>query len=192
MGDESNVQSTAMAVAEILKAAPVYQDLLQPAAKQLGQSLETVTKTLNIVLAPIAVMVWGYETVRASVIAKVADRLKDVPPEKITTPPANIAGPTMEALRYVGDNDELQQLYANLLAASINTDTRDAAHPAFVEIIRQLSPDEARMLILISRIGAVPKLDLRHQDPAGQGRWVLKHFTSGSSSWRACFLRSGT
>ena len=31
----------------------VYKDVIQPAAKETGQTLETVAKTVNVVLAPL-------------------------------------------------------------------------------------------------------------------------------------------
>jgi hypothetical protein len=40
-------------------------------------------------------------------------------------------------------------MYANLLATAMNTETASKAHPAFVSIIGQLTPDEARILPLV-------------------------------------------
>ncbi|MDR6943028.1 hypothetical protein [Mucilaginibacter pocheonensis] len=42
---ESNVKSTIEAVTGLVKAVPVYEDALQPAAKQVGKSLETGCKS---------------------------------------------------------------------------------------------------------------------------------------------------
>ena len=43
------------------------------------------------------------------------------------------------------DSDELRTLYANLLAKSIYLDTKDSVHPAFTEIIKNLSPADCRV-----------------------------------------------
>jgi len=67
------------------------------------------------------------------------------PPDQIVVPKPNVAGPALEALRYTWHEETLSDLYANLLAASsMDKSTADGAHPAFVEIIRQLTPDEAK------------------------------------------------
>jgi hypothetical protein len=76
--------------------------------------------------------------------ARVHGRLKDVPEERIQPPPANIEAPT--ALQYVllGDGPDMAQLrefFENLLATSMDRDTTASAHPAFVSMIAQLTPD---------------------------------------------------
>lgn len=144
--DSSSVKDVIEAATGLVQAVPVYQDLLQPAAKQIGTALETVAKTLNVALAPVSALVWGYDQVKVFVDTKVADRLKNVPPENIITPKPNVAGPLLESLRYTGHESSLSDLYANLLAASMDKDTASGAHPAFVEIIRQLTPDEAKLV----------------------------------------------
>ena len=44
------------------------------------------------------------------------------------------------------NSKELRNMYANLLANSMNSDTKDSVHPAFIEIIKQLSPFEAKLM----------------------------------------------
>lgn len=41
---------------------------------------------------------------------------------------------------------ELRNLYANLLAKSMCTDTKDLVHPAYVDIIKQMTPLDAQIL----------------------------------------------
>jgi hypothetical protein len=57
----------------------------------------------------------------------------------------------------------LRDMYANLLAASMDTRTATGAHPAFVEIIRQLTPDEARLLRLLSQRRPFPLVTVRQE-----------------------------
>jgi hypothetical protein len=64
----------------------------------------------------------------------------------LITPPLHIAGPTLESLRYTGAIPPLRQMYENLLATAMDAESVEQAHPAFVEIIRQLTPDEAGIL----------------------------------------------
>ena len=61
-------------------------------------------------------------------------------------PPAyHIAIPATLALSYSMDSEELRSMYANLLAASMVKTTKQFVHPSFVEIIKQFSPDEAKV-----------------------------------------------
>lgn len=57
-----------------------------------------------------------------------------------------MAGPALEALKYTGHEEELREMYANLLVTSLNVETAKKAHPSFVEVIKQLEPKEARLI----------------------------------------------
>jgi hypothetical protein len=155
------IRDTAEAVKGIVEAVPVYQDVLQPAAKELGIALQTLAKTVHIALAPVGALVWGFDKIKEFVSTRVAEKLKGVPIENIGTPKANIAGPALEALRYTGHEEALREMYANLLATSMDKTRARKAHPAFVEIIRQLTPDEAKIVQLFARPKPLPLLDLR-------------------------------
>ena len=62
-------------------------------------------------------------------------------------------------------NVNLRELYANLLATSIDSITAHEAHPAFVEIIRQLTPDEARIVKYIFERMYLPIITVRVRLP---------------------------
>jgi hypothetical protein len=161
--EEIKIRETAEAVTGALTAVPVYQDVVQPAAQEIGKALQTVAKTVHMALAPVSALVWGYDQIKDFVSSKVADRLKNVPPERVISPKPNVAGPALESLRYTGHEESLSDLYANLLAASMDKATAEGAHPAFVEIIRQLTPDEAKILQLFLKSMPYPLLTVRRE-----------------------------
>ncbi|WP_054704783.1 DUF4393 domain-containing protein [Bacillus sp. JCM 19041] len=74
------------------------------------------------------------------------NKVSKIPLDKITEPELYIVGPTLEASKFYFENETLRELFANLIAASVNSDLHKRAHPSFVEIIKQLSSDEALML----------------------------------------------
>ncbi|HIC8860100.1 TPA: DUF4393 domain-containing protein [Aeromonas hydrophila] len=182
MSEENKIRDAADAIKGIVEAVPVYQDAVQPAAKEIGTALQTVAKTIHIVLAPVSALVWGYDKLTDFLSTRVADKLKDVPPEYIATPKPNVAGPALEALRYTGHEESLREMYANLLAASMDTRTAQGAHPAFVEIIKQLTPDEARLLKLFVVPRAFPLINVRREykvttDTQRGGNYLLINFS---------------
>lgn len=142
----SNVKETIEAVQGIVEAVPVYEDMLQPASKELGKGALTLAKTINMVLAPLSLMVWSFEKVKTTLVSGLEKKLTHVPEENIVTPAPEIAVPAIEALRYTGHNDELREMFTNLLATSMDNDTAANAHPSFVEIIKQISSDEAKII----------------------------------------------
>jgi hypothetical protein len=57
MSDDSKIRDTAEAVKGIVEAVPIYQDAVQPAAKEIGTALQTVAKSIHVVLAPVSALV---------------------------------------------------------------------------------------------------------------------------------------
>ncbi|MCE4052010.1 DUF4393 domain-containing protein [Bacillus sp. Au-Bac7] len=77
---------------------------------------------------------------------EVEKEIANVPPENLVEPPLHILGPTLEASKYYFDSEELRSMFAKLIAATINSEMISKAHPSFVEIIKQLSPLDAKNL----------------------------------------------
>lgn len=171
---ETNVKATIDAMTGLVTAIPIYQDTLQPSAKQIGKSLETVTKTVNIALAPVKLLVWGYEKIEEYITNRVAEKLKNIPTENITIPPISIAGPAVEALRFAGDDINLRELYANLLAASMDVTTQYLVHPGFVEIIKNLSGAEAIILEKFKDDEVYPLIDVKFINKDSHGEYIYE------------------
>lgn len=147
MDNPDRTSITKQITSEALELLPrAYEDLLRPAAQELGRGLETIAKSLNIVLSPLAGMVWGFDRLKEFLEDDISRRLEQRGIKKISTPAPSIAVPTLSALRYLGSEAELRDLFANLLVSAIDTESSSMVHPAFVEIIKQLSADEARIL----------------------------------------------
>lgn len=184
---ESNVKSTIDAVTGLVQAIPVYQDSLQPAAKQIGQSLEVVAKTVNIALAPIKALVWGYEQIEGFITTKVAEKLKNIPKENIITPPPQVAVPAAEALRYTGHEENLRELYANLIATAMDNQTANKAHPAYVDIIKSMTSDEAIFLKVFIEESTHPLIDINAANKTTPGHFIV--LSNFSKLWSGISLK---
>ena len=106
------------------------------------------------------------EDVRARVAdlnACLDSKLARVPEERRQPAPAHIAAPAALQYALLGQGREvaeLREMFENLLVTSMDSDTASSAHPAFVSMIQQLTPDEARILKTIDR-DEYPYTDLR-------------------------------
>lgn len=131
----------------LVRAIPIYEDGLQPVTKQLAKSLETVGRAINVALLPVSCLIWRVDKLKDFIENDVAEKLKDIPEEKICTPDLTVAGPVLEALRFAGYKESLKEMYANFLAKSLNKDTTDKTHPSYVEVIKQLTVEEYLKLL---------------------------------------------
>lgn len=148
---ENKVTEVIQAVEGVVKAVPVYQDGLQPAVKEASKGLLVIAQAVNVALSPLRGLVWGYEKIENFLLPKLAEKLATVSPENIVAPAPEVAVPTVMALTYLGEREELREMFANLLARSMDRSTAQQAHPAFVEILKQLTPDESKIISYLSQ-----------------------------------------
>lgn len=144
MNDDFN-KDLAKAVAEET-AGKVYDDLAHPGLKAMGTVLSLIPRTIRVFLEKWEKWVLNGEYTIQETQKILAEKLKHIPEEKIVEPEPYVAVPAMQQLSYSFDSSELRELYANLLASSMNVDKKMKVHPAFVDIIKQLSPMDARGL----------------------------------------------
>lgn len=138
-------QSTAVAVV----ARRVYPDLAQPVMRQVGYTLETAGVLANAALRPLRTAVLAMNLVSDAADEWLRRRFKTTPPEKIVEPPANVAGPLMLQLAFIHDDPEmaaLREMYLELLASSMHSDRQRLCHPAFVKLLGEMTPSEARLV----------------------------------------------
>lgn len=189
---EGNVEGTIKAVTGLIKEVPVYEDAIQPFAKEAGKALQTVGRSVNAALLPVRGLVWGLEKIEDFVHSKVSKKLANTPVENICTPDLAVAGPALESLRYTGHKESLSELYANLLASAMDIETAKTAHPGFVEIIRNMSADEAKLLEYIIEEDVVPILDIIQVMANGNGELKIHELVSTLGSDAGCEHRDLT
>ena len=123
----------------------IYGDVAKPGVRQVGKALDTVLGLGNTILWPIALANERSRIYLERNLEAYRRRLEAVPEEKISEVPPEIGVPIAEKIAYVRD-ERLADLYVSLLAKASCIDTIDQAHPSFVNVINNLSPDEAQLL----------------------------------------------
>lgn len=134
-------------VGKVIETVPnLYDDALKPTAQESGKTLALIPRAINAALVPLRQWIAEREYNLAETEKLLAKKLEHVGEDKIVTPEAYVAVPAIQAISYSMNKKELRNLYANLLAKAMNSDTKDLVHPAFIEIIKQLSPTDALIL----------------------------------------------
>jgi len=145
---------------ELIKvlAKEIYNDGLKPTVIEAGSALESVAKTARFLLAPIDILA-AYQNRFQGWVKKISDK---VPEDRMISPHPSLAGPILESLKWIEDNSLLEEMFIGLLSCAMDKDKVADAHPAFVNILKQLSPDEAFILSEIKKHGPY-EIDFKNQ-----------------------------
>lgn len=153
------------AIGDTLKTAPtLYEDALQPTIQEVGKFTARIPRAINAAFSGLDKWILNKEYAIDETKKLLAQKLEKVEPEKIVEPEAYVAVPAIQAISYSMNSEELRNLYANLLAKSMNSDTRDFVHPSFVEIIKQMSPIDSMVFKIIMEREINPLIDLIYEN----------------------------
>jgi len=129
-------------LSKILPFDEIYKDLLQPSVKQVGGGLEAVAKTSRFILAPFEYLGSMHDKY-LNFLKKVSNKVED---NELVEVHPKITGTIFDSIKYIEEENILFDMFVELLANAVSKDNASKAHPAFAQIINQLSPDEALML----------------------------------------------
>ncbi|MEC0253634.1 DUF4393 domain-containing protein [Paenibacillus lautus] len=127
--------------------AEITQTTLEPTAKEIGDGLGNL---FYLVFSPLLKAKIKKETEIRIFKENIEKELAKVPSRDVIEPELNVVGPALEAAKYYIEHEDLRKMFAKLIAASMNKTRVYAVHPSYVEVIKQLSPLDARILEFLS------------------------------------------
>ncbi|HEY9279756.1 MAG TPA: DUF4393 domain-containing protein [Eoetvoesiella sp.] len=169
MGDESKrpievAKDTIELIGGVLKIAGDHPDV-KSSGSNLAKSAKTLTEFINVGLLPVAAVNFGYAKARSYFEKKFSADIEaiagDIPSENLQEPRSSIIGPVLQGLAFTHEEDSLKNMYLRLIATAMDNRCAAKAHPAFAEIIKQLSGFEAKLLQIILKQSQFPIVQIR-------------------------------
>ncbi len=109
-------------------------------------------------------------------IRDLGERVTAIPGARRRAPSLGFAAQALAAS--VRQGATMRERYLNLLAASMDGDTAARVHPAFLDVLRQLVPDEVKIISLFQHDGPFPLLTVRARYKFGERLGTeLRHFS---------------
>lgn len=131
----------------LIKCPQFLDNAITPPAKEIGKTLGNI---FYAIFSPINFNVEKLKIKHAENLKKYANDIRNelnkVPEDKLIEPKLSIIGPALEASKFYIEEEEMRKMFAKLIATTMNSDTSSKAHPSFIEIIKQLTPDEAKII----------------------------------------------
>ena len=147
----------------------IYNDGLKDSVTETSKVVSLVPRAINAALSGLRIWILKREFNVKKTEKLLEEKLANVSEEKIIPPDPYVAVPAFQAISYSMDSEDLRNMYANLLSKAMNEDTKNEVHPAFTEIIKQMSPTDAQVLKKIFNSKSIPLIDV-----------IDKHIENGS------------
>ena len=152
----------------------IYRDLAKPGVQQVGKALGTVFGLGNTILWPFHLINEKSRMVLEANLERYRVKLEHASQEEICPVVPEIGVPIAEKLSYITD-ETISDMYLELLARASLSHTASVAHPSFVNIIENLSPDEAVLLQTVQhQLDGIPFIEVRFQMKSEQ-KWLTLH-----------------
>lgn len=152
---------------EIIKQATgvlteAYKDGLSPSIQPIGTVLSYLPRTIRLAFSKWEKWIINGEESLKLTGELLKEKIVHIPEENLCEPELYVAIPTIQQISYCENSKDLRNLYANLLYTSMNIETKSKVHPAFIDIIKQLTPDEAKILNVLAPISMItyPLIDV--------------------------------
>lgn len=140
--------------------ATIYGDIAQPSVKKVGIALETVFEFSTAFLLPVKLLNEKFKINFEKRLTEYKEKIEKIPEEEICEVNPQIGTPLIEKLSYT-TNEEIADLFTNLLSKASSIKTVNLAHPSFVQLIERLSVDEARIIKHLQNKDMIPSVSFR-------------------------------
>lgn len=181
----------AQGIGKAIETVPeLYQDAFQPSVQETGKLIARIPHAINAAFSGLDKWILNKEYSIDETKKLLAQKLENVDPEKIVEPDPYVAIPAIQAISYSMNSEELRNLYANLLAKSMNVETKNTVHPAYVETIKQLSPVDAAYFKRICPLDLRPMVDTLLDFPQSLTMTIAKNSNMFSQEFYNVFSLS--
>lgn len=74
------------------------------------------------------------------------EKISKIPKNKLVEPDIQVVAQALEAAKYCVEKEELRHMFVKLISSSLNEDSFEDVHPLYVNIIKSLTPFDAKLL----------------------------------------------
>jgi hypothetical protein len=146
-------------------AKEIGSDLVRPTSKSIGENIGLLVQGAAGWLG-----VWGekqkikQELSISEFKKQICLKIENISQENLIEPKISIVGPLIEASKFYSEEIYYREMFSNLLAAACDKKNIQKIHPSFVEILKQLSPLDAKLLSMFKYNNTYPICDVQEID----------------------------
>lgn len=142
---------------------------LSEPSKEIGRSIANIFYfTLYPINMPIEKLRLKQAVNLKKYQSELSEKLSQIPEENLIEPKLSIVGPALEASKYYIEEEEIRNMFAQLITASVDDRYSSRVHHSFVEIIKQISPLDAQNLLSFGNMANRPIVNYIVTSDAGE------------------------
>lgn len=134
------------------------EELLNPSANLVGQA---VRGALHVVLDPFVRLNIVREKALKDFEEKVHSKNEAIPLENRDDSKIGLALKALEDSKYQLDSDVLREMFSNLITSTLDNRLNNSILPSFSSILKDMCPQDARLLMMFSNHPIVPLITIR-------------------------------
>lgn len=134
----------AAVAAAIFEKTDFLPNILNPISKEIGNALSSLFRAVFTPVTLLGEKADIYKENQLENYAKeIGVKISQIPEENLQPPRISVVGSALENSKYCLDEEKLRELFANLIASSIDSEKQSYVRQSFAEIIKQLEPIDA-------------------------------------------------
>ncbi len=142
--------------------------------QEVDRTSSLVVRAIHAALTPLEKWVLQEEYNLAETKKLLEEKLNNTPAQNIITPPPYVAVPALRSIAYCMDDVLLRDMYAELLAHAMNSETVENVHPTFVEIIKQMSPFDALVFKELTKTLVQPCISIKYMNKSTKASFPVQ------------------
>lgn len=146
MEDDKTLVIPNKAITELSKS--VYNDIGHPVLHEVGNMGAAIMKFVALPFSFLGLTAEELQKKYANFLNKTINK---VPQDKCILPKGVVAAPLLDHVKFVFDEENLSEMFSNLLANAMSENIEKMVHPAFVEMLKQMSPLDVEFMYLYFR-----------------------------------------
>ena len=141
------VITKAAADAAVAVSKEAYEDIVHPAATNIGETGGSGTRLLHAIFGRgCDALSLKFELYWDRVEQNIRRQAESIPPEERQEPSIGMTKTVLDGLAAAIENEDLQKLFLNLLCGSMDKRSASGILPVYADILKQMCPDEALLM----------------------------------------------
>lgn len=125
----------------------IVSNIIEEPSKEIGNIITQPLKAIKyFIMDPIIKYNIAKEQEYKSIEKELEEKIKKIDPKNLKNANIRILAGVNEGLKYSAEDLDIRNAFLNLLKSSIDKSKEEEIHVSFSEILKQLEPDEARII----------------------------------------------